>query len=212
MNSKKVIASLFLALILITGSYYFLDQEIALFVQKVFLSGKQFSLFATNIPDTLFFTVCVITIASWSVYLHDRYKGLSGSQTAVSMLVGASLPLTFFLKSILKFVFGGINTRFWLMDPVAREFRWFHNDDNYSGFPSGHMAVFTVLLLDVWEYYPRHRPVYIVLLFVLAVALILTDYHFLSDIIAGAYLGYVVHHGTRYGLMVLNRFISGKTA
>ena len=78
MNSKKVIASLFLALILITGSYYFLDQEIALFVQKVFLSGKQFSLFATNIPDTLFFTVCVITIASWSVYLHDRYKGLSG--------------------------------------------------------------------------------------------------------------------------------------
>jgi len=212
MNSKKIIASLLLALILVTGSYYFLDQEIALFVQKVVLSGKQFSLIAANIPDTLFTMVFVITTAAWAVYLHDRYKGVSDNQTAVSMLVGTSLPVTFFLKSLLKFVFGGINTRFWLAGHGAREFRWFHSDENYSGFPSGHMAVFTVLLLDLWEYYPRYRSFYMAFLFALALALILTDYHFLSDIIAGTYLGYIVHYSTRRGLTVLHGSMPGKTA
>jgi membrane-associated phospholipid phosphatase len=212
MNSKKIIASFFLALLLVAGSYYFLDQEIALFVQKVVWSGKQFSLIAANIPDTLFLMVCIITSVAWAVYLYDRYKGLSGNQMAVSMLIGVSLPVTFFLKSVLKFIFGGINTRYWLAGSVARDFRWFHGDENYSGFPSGHMAVFTALLLGMWEYYPRYRPAYIALLFALALALILTDYHFLSDIIAGAYLGYIVHYGTRYSLIVLHGSVPGKIA
>jgi membrane-associated phospholipid phosphatase len=41
-------------------------------------------------------------------------------------------------------------------------------------------------------YYPRYRPIYLGLLWLLALALIITDHHFLSDVLAGAVLGSVL--------------------
>lgn len=205
MNSKKIVVSLLLTIFLVTGSYFFLDQEIALFIQRVALSGRHYSFFSSDIPDTLLLMVCFITVLAWPLYIHDKYKGVYGIRRAFSLFLGISIPLSFCLKSVLKFVFGGINTRYWLADPVARQFHWFHGYENYGGFPSGHMAVFTVLLLGLRDYYPRHRTAYAGFLFALALALILTDYHFLSDVIAGAYLGYIVHYGTRYGLTFVHR-------
>jgi len=139
------------------------------------------------------------------LYFHDKRKGIDDIRTAFFLLVGTSLPLTFLIKSILKFVFGGITTRFWLVSPIAREFHWFHGVDNYSGFPSGHMAVFAAIFLDLWKYYPRYRSVYGVLLFLLAMALISTNYHFLSDIVAGAYLGYVIYYFADHGLTLFHK-------
>ena len=39
------------------------------------------------------------------------------------------------------------------------------------------------------HYYPRYRSVYLGLLCLLALTLIITDHHFLSDVLAGAVLG-----------------------
>ena len=65
------------------------------------------------------------------------------------------------------------------------------------------MAVFTALVIALCRFYPRYRPAFIGFLSVLALALIATDYHFLSDIIGGAYLGWMVHFYTLQGLTVL---------
>jgi membrane-associated phospholipid phosphatase len=54
------------------------------------------------------------------------------------------------------------------------------------------MAVFTVLAAALWRFYPRYKFLYLLLVLVLAIALITTNYHFLSDVIAGAYLGVIV--------------------
>jgi membrane-associated phospholipid phosphatase len=62
------------------------------------------------------------------------------------------------------------------------------------------MAVFTVLMLGIGRYFPRLCPVCAGLLFVLALALIVTQYHFFSDIVAGAYLGVIVDLLTWRGL------------
>ena len=65
------------------------------------------------------------------------------------------------------------------------------------------MAVFTALIIALWRFYPRYRPAYAGFLSVLALALIVTDYHFLSDVIAGAYLGLIVHFCTLRGLSLM---------
>lgn len=53
------------------------------------------------------------------------------------------------------------------------------------------MTVFSAFFAAIWFFYPRYRSISIGLGLVLAVALVATDYHFLSDVIAGAYLGLI---------------------
>ncbi len=205
MNLKKIAVSFLLVIFLTTVSYYYLDLNIALFVRDVFMSGGGQSFFSANIPDTLLPMTFIITALAWILYFRDKRGGVYETRTAFCLLVGTSLPIVFVLKSALKFLFGGIATRFWLASHAVREFHWFHGVNEYNGFPSGHMAVFTVLLMDLGMYYPRYRQACAVCLFMLALALILTNYHFLSDILVGVYLGGLVHFGLYHGLIMLRK-------
>ncbi len=205
MNLKKTAVGFFLVVCFTAGSYYYLDQPIALFVKDVFLSGREQTLFSANIFDALLPMVFIIAAIAWVLYFRDKRHGAFGIRTAFSLLVGTSLPIAFVLKSLLKFLFGGIATRFWLACNVVREFHWFHGVDAYVGFPSGHMIVFTVLLMDLGKYYPRYRWACAGSLFLLALALIVTDYHFLSDVIAGTYFGGLIHFGTDHSLALLHK-------
>ena len=208
-NLKKSIGSFPPAAFLIICSYFFLDKEIALFVRKTLMSKARLDILSTSIPDILFPLVCAITGIAWTVYFHLKRKGVFNTHSRFFQLVAISVPFAFFLKSILKHQVGRINTRFWLLHPGFQEFHLFHGSRNYSGFPSGHMAVFTVLITALWRFYPRYRPTYVVFLSVLAAALIVTDYHFLSDVIAGAYLGLMVDFCTLRGLALMRNSKQG---
>jgi membrane-associated phospholipid phosphatase len=65
-------------------------------------------------------------------------------------------------------------------------------DPGFDAFPSGHMLVVAALMSVLVRFYPKARPYCMVVGGLLALALILTAYHFLSDIIAGAYLGIAI--------------------
>ena len=65
------------------------------------------------------------------------------------------------------------------------------------------MTVFTAFGIAVWLYYPHYRRPVIITLLILGAALIATDYHFLSDVIAGAYLGVLITYFLWYAF---NRF------
>jgi len=204
MNAKKNIGCFLLVLLLVTGSYYFLDARIALFVEKIWAANARLSIFSANIPDFLFPIVCVVTGIAWAAYFFLVHKGIYNTHARFFLLVASTVPFAFFLKSILKFVVGRINTRFWLLHLRYENFHWFHGKGNYSSFPSGHMAVFTVLAAALWYFYPRYRFAYMGFLSALALALLLTNYHFLSDIIAGAYLGLFVHFTTLQALALFH--------
>jgi membrane-associated phospholipid phosphatase len=110
---------------------------------------------------------------------------------------------------MLKHLFGRMNTRAWLENPVDRSFHWFHGGGEYSSFPSGHMAVFTTLAVACWLIFPKYRAACLAAIVGLGIALIATDNHFLSDVIAGGYLGLVVLVGTDRSLEILGGY--GKT-
>jgi membrane-associated phospholipid phosphatase len=190
----KVLSKPLLFLFLLTISYSVLDKRIALFVQELLKSGTALSLFSMDIPDLLFLMVCVITVVSWTAFFYLNREGGSAKLARFFLLLGISVPVVFALKSVLKFLIGRITVRYWLLYPDAPEFQWLSGVENYSGFPSGHMAVFTVMVLALRRYFPRYRGVYYAVLSSLGLALILTGYHFLSDIIAGVYIGIVIDH------------------
>jgi membrane-associated phospholipid phosphatase len=157
-------------------------------------------------PRSFIPIVCIITGIAWIAYVYLAHKGIYNTHAQFFQLVAVTVPLTFFLESTLKYVVGRINTRFWLHHPSIKEFHWLQGVGHYSGFPSGHMAVFTVLVFALCRFYPRYRPAFFGFLSVLALALIATDYHFLSDIIGGAYLGWIVHFSTLQSLTLLRNF------
>ncbi len=170
-------------------SCLYLDHPIARFVAKLALRKTAL---AADIPDLLFLSVLVATLLLWGGYLYRHLRGIDDTRTGFFRLAAWTVPLAFVLKSVLKQLFGRVNTRVWLIHRPEHDFHWFQGDEGYSGFPSGHMAVFAAFMVSAWLCYPRFRPLYLALMVVLGVALIATNYHFLGDVLAGAWLGVMV--------------------
>ena len=59
----------------------------------------------------------------------------------------------------------------------------------YSAFPSGHTTGICTVMTVLWLCYPRYRALYALAIAAVAVGLVGADYHFLSDVIAGGFVG-----------------------
>jgi membrane-associated phospholipid phosphatase len=102
------------------------------------------------------------------------------------------------MKDELKWIFGrtwpeswlGINPS-WIRDHVYN-FRFFHGWQGRASFPSGHMTVIAAAAGVLWNASPRLRRLSLALVVLVAVGLICGNYHFLSDVIAGVYLGWAI--------------------
>ena len=181
-----------LALAAIVACNYLIDAQAALIIQRV-LYGNRYWVEATgNIPDLLLPAVSCIALSGWMIYLVRKRSGLHDALTDLALVVSWSLPTSYICKTLLKFVFGRVNTRQWLLDSSLYGFHWFHGTGVFNGFPSGHMVVFTTFASALWRIYPRYRGFYAGVLLLLGVALIATNYHFVSDVIAGAVVGIMV--------------------
>ncbi len=179
-----------LTFFLILVSFYFLDRAIAFNVMNLLRSIHPLQKATEHIPDLLPYLVGIGTIVMWTIYFYRKHKNLNNANTQFLLIAGAALPAAYILKTFFRFVFGRTGPRDWLLSHRRIEFHWFHNF-TIGSFPSGHMTVFAAFGAAVLIYFPQYRkPVYIFLT-LLGAALIGTDYHFLSDVIAGAYLGFV---------------------
>jgi membrane-associated phospholipid phosphatase len=119
------------------------------------------------------------------------------------------------LKGWLKFAFG----RTWpaygqpsFIFEAAYGFHAFHGGPDFESFPSGHSAAVCAVAAILWTYLPIIRAFCAATVATILAALVVGDFHFLSDVIAGAFVGIslsalVVHlweHWIRRGLMRLS--------
>jgi membrane-associated phospholipid phosphatase len=178
--------------VVLTFCNLFVDRELALFVGRVFYRNPVWSRYTADIPDLLFLLVCLVAVSALFCYLYRARKGIFDIGTKFFLTVAFAIPASFLVKSVLKFVFGRVNTRVWLDHHNLYGFHFFQGGGDYGGFPSGHMAVFATLAAALRRRYPRYSSLYLFVLLVLAAALITTNYHFLSDVVAGTYLGVLV--------------------
>lgn len=168
------------------------DLPVALFVKNHLYANAQWSRWTSDLPDLLLVVVLLTTCCACTTYLVRSKKGIFDPLTGCTRLLTWAAPVSFIVKHFLKFVFGRYNTRRWVYHPDLYGFYWFERRAGCDGFPSGHMVVVVTLLAALWRFYPRSRPLCLVTGTVLALVLVATNYHFVSDVVIGAYLGILV--------------------
>jgi membrane-associated phospholipid phosphatase len=177
--------------VMVAISYLWLDRPIALFahaqLQGIDLFGK-----LTYVPDALIPAGIVVVMVAALRGLTER--PLSRFLT-VLLVSGVSLAVAVLAKDELKLMFGRTWPETWvrnnpsfIRDGVFGFFP-FHGGPGYSAFPSGHTTVICTVMTVLWLCYPRFRALYALAMAAVAVGLVGANFHFLSDVIAGAFLG-----------------------
>ena len=177
-------ASLLITLSVIAVSIRWLDVPIARFFfvgsSRVAALGQALGSSKMVTGDaTLLLALAVIRMVRGS--LPDYAK-------AVFIACCASLSAFAANDYILKQIFGRYGPYAFPGNPAMQAFNLFHGDQ-YCVFPSGHMVISTTFAAVLVRVYPRTWPIFAGLLGVGALALLVGDWHFLSDIIAGAFVG-----------------------
>jgi membrane-associated phospholipid phosphatase len=98
-------------------------------------------------------------------------------------------------KAQLKFLFGRTWPESWMGNNPSfiRDgvygFNFLHGEGAYQSFPSGHMAAACAVLSVLWIWHPRLKVLWAIGGIAVGVGLVGANYHFLSDVIAGGFLG-----------------------
>lgn len=174
-------------------SYAWLDRPLALFAHGLASTHKH-ALFEplTHIPDPLIPAAAIVFVVIGLFALSGR--ALSRFPR-VLVLCCLSLTMGEAVKSQLKFLFGRTWPETWVgnnpsfIHDGAYGFNWFHGGSGFASFPSGHMTATCALISVLWICYPRLKPVYVLAVLAVAFGLIGANFHFLSDVIAGSFLG-----------------------
>lgn len=68
-------------------------------------------------------------------------------------------------------------------------FRFLHASPHWSSFPSGTAAIAVALCATMWMVAPRLRPPVLILTALICCGVVVTNEHWISDVLAGAFLG-----------------------
>jgi membrane-associated phospholipid phosphatase len=193
-QGMKTVFGAMAALVLVVLSIHLLDLPLA-----AWIAARQWAhavhAIASKVPE-LSYVVVILTGLSWVVYFYLVRENTLRTSRAFCLVTGTTLPLSFGVKTVLKWIFGRTETRTWLKNLSPDGFHWFAGKQGYFSFPSGHMLVLTPLFLALWHFYPRYRAYSVAAWCCLGAALIATDAHYLSDVLAGAYFGALVYLAT----------------
>ncbi len=172
-------------------SYAWLDRPIALFFHKAMPRPESFAKF-TAAPNPAVTIAVLVFVALGLMSLSGR--ALTRLQKC-ALLCSLSLAVAEMTKAQLKFVFGRSWPTTWVNDNPSflRDgvygFNFFHGSEGYASFPSGHMAAGCAVMAVLWFYYPGWRALYVIGTLAAGIGLVVTNYHFLSDVIAGSFVG-----------------------
>jgi membrane-associated phospholipid phosphatase len=147
-----------------------------------------------------FFVFVVLAIAAAAGWRPGR-----GGRIIVALCV--SILVAIEIDHVLKFVFGRTWPESWLgFNPSwirhgVFGFSPLHGGIGWASFPSGHTTNITTLATVLWIVWPELRIASTTIVVVVVAGLVGGNYHFVSDIIAGLFLGAAIGLGI-VGLML----------
>ena len=177
--------------VLVAVSYALVDRPVAFYAHGHL---AQYGIFdaLTRISEYL-------AIAAVIVFVVGGLRSLVTAQWArwqrTLLLCAISLTAAESVKDELKFIFGRTWPETWinnnpsLIGNGAFGFNFFHGGAGYASFPSGHTTAVCAVMAVLWFAYPKLRPLCVLAVLAVVLGLIGADYHFVSDIIAGGFLG-----------------------
>ncbi len=190
---RKWLTALALTAVVVTVGYLWLDQPLALIAHGLGPAHRH-ALFEplTHIPEPLMPAAALAFVCLGLYALAGRALPRFAR---VIVLCSLSLVMGEAVKNQLKLLFGRTWPETWVGNNLSfiRDhvygFNWLHGGAGYGSFPSGHMTATCAVLAVLWLCYPRLRPAYALAALAVAVGLIGADFHFFSDVIAGAFVG-----------------------
>jgi membrane-associated phospholipid phosphatase len=171
----------------------FIDRPLAVAAAKLHL--YRILLQSDLVHAPLMILAAVIGVVAGAVYFLKQ-KQLPKAAVA-GMLMGLAVAWS---ECLIQFV---LKPAFNRSDPlsyviVGRYDFWAGIDVTPIGtFPSGHSAQAAAIMAVLWIFYPKWRPAYVTAFLAIAAALIVGEWHWLSDIVFGGFIGAVS------GLMLL---------
>ena len=188
---QRWLLALLLTAVAVVVCYLWVDRPLALLVHAHSAQRETFARL-TNAPDLLVPLAAAgfVAFGLWAI-AEQPFSQLvrAGALCSISLIVAETI------KSQLKFAFGRLWPDTWVQNNVsfihdgAYGFNFFHGGPGYASFPSGHTAVTCAVISVLWVLYARLRPLYALIVLAVGVGLIGANYHFLSDVIAGGFVG-----------------------
>jgi membrane-associated phospholipid phosphatase len=206
---KKTVISLITCIILVIISYRYFDKPLANFMCAYadLALSKQIQQWLITISQILhFLTPVLVILLILKKIISDH---LSKFQLTLLAIV-INLIVTDSFKDFLKLVFGRYHLVMNMkhmqncLQSVHYGFYPFHGGMAYQSFPSGHTAAIFAAMSIIWIVYPKWRWLCVISCTAVMSCLLIFNHHFLSDIIAGAFLGALTGTYTVY-LFVLDK-------
>jgi membrane-associated phospholipid phosphatase len=180
--------------IAIAIAYRWFDRPIALWVHVHMGYAHPRVLYRVGrFPDPLIplAVIVFVVLGLRAIILRALPNNFQGAAFVCSMTV----LMTEAIKDELKLMFGRTWPESWtgnnpsFIHDGVYGFNFMHAGSAYQSFPSGHMAATCAVTAVLWSWYPRWRWLYVIVAAAVALALIGANSHFLSDVIAGSFLG-----------------------
>lgn len=184
--------------LLVGASVLFLDRPTAICMHRLFDRSLWFMPLAGigQIPLSLAGpALLVAALAAWRGW-RPGPDGWTGIACALAVLVAI------YFKGFLKEAFGRTWPETWVRNnpSLIRDdvygFFPFHGGEGWASFPSGHTTAISAVVGVLWWRAPRYRWLWMLLVLLTGVGLVGGNFHFLGDVIAGAYLGFACGRAT----------------
>ena len=182
----------------VIACYFWLDQPLASFVHRN-VADKTVFVWLQRLPVA--FPLLSSLILAWCGLWTLMDRPFSRVQ-AIALTCSISFISTSLINSQLKYAFGRTWPETWIVDNPSLiqngtfGFNPFHGGGGFASFPSGHAAAVCSVMAVLWWSYPSWRAIYVACAAAVAVGLIGTNYHFLSDIISAIFVGVSVGYVT----------------
>jgi len=179
---------------LIVLLYFFVDRQASMFFNKM----RHTELYNTffYMQYTVNMLVSIIPYAYLYLLVMLYFKRLYFFEEFI-FAAATSILIASAMTSMLKHVFG----RYWTETFVGGNlsfiqnkmfgFDFFHGDIQHASFPSGHTSVIFAAMTILWIMYPKYKWLAITWCTVVIVGLLGCNFHFPSDVVAGAFVGII---------------------
>jgi membrane-associated phospholipid phosphatase len=176
-------------------AYLFLDRPLSTFAFQNFHETRGPFVAITHFLDWM--ELGAVLILCWAAVIFAFGRTL-GPRGLLALRTTLALFLAIGVKELAKLAFGRTWPETWVcgnpsfIRDGAFGFTPFHGGAGWSAFPSGHETVVCAVAGCLWVLTPRLRPLCVVAAAAMAIGLLGANYHWLSDVLAGGLLGWMI--------------------
>lgn len=184
-SNERITVSLAAVAVFSVVSYYQIDIQVAIFCKGLDIRILDLFEWISTLGDSTWYLP--VAFGLFLYFKRVRPRLLYANQ---SLFFFASVAVSGIATLFFKLVFGRFRPRMYFFEGLYG-FNFFSPSEDMNSFPSGHAATALSLAFALSLFFPRYRFPLFCFGLVVAISRTVTTAHFLSDSVAGAWIGIV---------------------